>query len=214
MGREKEEQILKRVRDFTDLVVTIVEELADVMRAYTAGNFEACGRAVEELDRLESEADDHKQQIADSLSATGVFFMGRGDLARMVTSMDVIANYAVGAADRIAMRRFVLPPELATMLVQMVEVDVEAVRRLRDAIFAMRGDFRESMQIAGEVDKIESRADDLFAEMYRFMFDMETDFKTFHQLKSIIERLESIADKCAENAELIRHMALEYLDYR
>ena len=28
------------------------------------------------------------------------------------------------------------------------------------------------------------------------MFDMETDFKTFHQLKSIIERLESIADKC------------------
>ena len=41
----------------------------------------------------------------------------------------------------------------------------------------------------------------------------DTDFKTFHQLKSIIERLESIADACAENAELLRHLALEYLDY-
>ncbi len=44
------------------------------------------------------------------------------------------------------------------------------------------------------------------------MFDMDIDFKTFHQLKSIIERLESIADKCAQNAQLIRHMALEYLE--
>ena len=32
------------------------------------------------------------------------------------------------------------------------------------------------------------------------------------QLKAIIERLESIADRCSQNAELIRHMALEYLE--
>ena len=96
----------------------------------------------------------------------------------------------------------------------MVKIDVEAVRKLRDAVFAMRGDFREAIEIAHQVDKIESRADDVFATMYRFMYDWDTDFKTFHQLKSIIERLESIADACAENAELIRHMALEYLDYR
>ena len=45
------------------------------------------------------------------------------------------------------------------------------------------------------------------------MFDMEIDFKTFHQLKAIIERLETIADRCAENGDLLRHLALEYLDY-
>jgi uncharacterized protein Yka (UPF0111/DUF47 family) len=44
------------------------------------------------------------------------------------------------------------------------------------------------------------------------MFDMDIDFKTFHQLKSIIDRLESIADRCSQNAELLRHMALEYLE--
>ena len=46
------------------------------------------------------------------------------------------------------------------------------------------------------------------------MYDMDIDFKTFHQVKSILDRLESIADRCAENAELLRHMALEYLEDR
>ena len=123
-----------------------------------------------------------------------------------------IANYAAGAADRIVMRRFTLPPELNKLLVEMVKIDLEAVRKLRDAVFALRADMREAIEIAIEVDAIESRADKVFAQMYHFMFDMETDFKTFHQLKAIIERLESIADKCAENSELIRHMALGYLD--
>jgi uncharacterized protein Yka (UPF0111/DUF47 family) len=44
------------------------------------------------------------------------------------------------------------------------------------------------------------------------MFDIDTDYKTFHQLKAIIERLERVADRCCENAELLRHMALEYLE--
>jgi uncharacterized protein Yka (UPF0111/DUF47 family) len=76
----------------------------------------------------------------------------------------------------------------------------------------MGTDLREAIKLAGKVDKIESRADDIFADIYRHMFDMDIDFKTFHQLKAIIERLENMADRCSQNAELLRHMALEYLE--
>jgi len=213
MGKEREEQVLSRIREFTDLVVRIVDELEEAVRHFAADEYEDLAESVVGLDALESAADDSKKEIADRLAVGGVFFMGRADLARLVTSMDRIANYAAGAADRIAMRPLSLPPELNKLLIQMVKIDVEAVRKLRDAVFAMRGDFREAIEIAQQVDKIESRADDIFAAMYRFMYDWDTDFKTFHQLKSIIERLESIPDACAENAEAIRHMALEYLDY-
>jgi predicted phosphate transport protein (TIGR00153 family) len=212
MGRQKAENVLDDIRDFTDRVVTIVDELAEVVMFFVVDDYESLEKTVKKLDRLESEADDRKAEILDSLAGGGVFSMGRADLSRLVASVDSIANYAAGAADRIAMRRFTMPPELNRLLVEMVRIDLEAVRKLRDAVFAMRGDFRETIEIAIEVDAIESRADKVFAEMYRFMFDMDTDFKTFHQVKSIIERLESIADKCAENAETIRHMALEYLE--
>jgi uncharacterized protein Yka (UPF0111/DUF47 family) len=59
---------------------------------------------------------------------------------------------------------------------------------------------------------MESRADDIYNELYRDMFDWDIDYKTFHQFKAIIERLESIADPCSQNAEVIRQMALEYLE--
>jgi uncharacterized protein Yka (UPF0111/DUF47 family) len=41
---------------------------------------------------------------------------------------------------------------------------------------------------------------------------MDTDFKTFHQLKSIIERLEELADKAADNAETIRLIAIRHME--
>jgi predicted phosphate transport protein (TIGR00153 family) len=212
MARQKEEQVLEKVDTFTQLVVVTVSKLADVMQRFVHDEYSELDAAACELDTLESEADDLKAEILDRLAMGGVFFMGRADLARLVTSMDGIANYAVGAADRIAMRHFTLPAELNQWLVEMVQVDIEAVGTLREAVLAMRKDFRQAIVVAGKVDKLESRADSIFSSMYRFMFDMDTDFKTFHQLKAIIERLESIADKCSQNAELIRHMALEYLE--
>ncbi len=115
--------------------------------------------------------------------------MHRADLARLVGSMDKIANLATGVADRISMRKITLPQEMNEQLVAMAKVDLEAVQVLRDATVAMGTDLRQAIQLAGAVDKIESRADDIFAEMYRYMFDMDIDFKTFHQLKSIIDRL-------------------------
>ena len=86
------------------------------------------------------------------------------------------------------------------------------MRTLRDAVLAMSNDLQEAIKLVSRVDKIESRADDVYAEIYQAMFDMDTDFRTFHQLKAIIDRLESITDRCNHVAERLRHMALEYLE--
>lgn len=212
MGKEREEQVLERLGEFADQVVFIVEKLGDLVERFAADRYEELAESACELDQLESRADDTKEAILDHLSLGTVFPMHRADLARLVGSMDSIANLATGAADRISMRRFSLPTQMNKELVLMAQVDLEAVRILRDAVVAMGSDLREAIALARKVDKIESRADDIFAELYRCMFDMDTDFKTFHQLKAIIERLESIADCCSQNAELLRHMALEYLE--
>lgn len=212
MGKEREEQVLERLGEFSDQVVVIVSKLQDVVERFATDRYDELAEAAKELDALESEADTTKEAILDRLSMGGVFPMNRADLARLVSSMDSIANLSSGAADRISMRRFSLTPRMNELLVSLAQTDMEAVQGLRDAVVAMGRDLREAIRIAGAVDKAESKADDFFAEIYRCMFDMDTDFKTFHQLKAIIERLESIADRCSQNAELVRHMALEYLE--
>jgi len=212
MGKEREEQVLEHLVDFADQVVVIVVKLRDVVERFASDRYEELEESARELDELESQADDAKEALLDRLSLGTVFPLHRADLSRLVGSMDSIANLAAGAADRIVMRRFSLPQAMNEQLVTMAQVDVEAVQGLRDAVVAMGTDMREAIRLAGIVDDKESQADDTFADIYRAMFDMDTDFKTFHQLKSIIERLESIADRCSQNAELLRHMALEYIE--
>jgi predicted phosphate transport protein (TIGR00153 family) len=212
MGKEREEQVLERIATFTDEVVVIVKKLQVVVERFASDQYEELEESARELDVLESAADDTKEEILDRLALGTVFPMNRADLSRLVGSMDNIANLSAGAADRIGMRRFTLPLRMNELLVQLAKTDVDAVVGLQAAVFAMGSDLREAIRLAGLVDKLESRADDIFAELYRDMFEWETDYKTFHQLKAILERLESIADRCSQNAELLRHMALEYIE--
>jgi predicted phosphate transport protein (TIGR00153 family) len=119
MGREREEQVLDRLGRFTDQVVVMVEKLQDVVQGFAADRYDDLAAAAKELDKLESVADDAKEAILDQISLGGVFPMHRADLARLVGSMDNIANLATGVADRISMRRITLPQEMNEQLIAM-----------------------------------------------------------------------------------------------
>ena len=152
MGKEREEQVLEHLAEFADRVVVMVVKLRDVVERFAADRYDELEESARELDVLESQADDTKEAILDRLSLGTVFPLHRADLARLVGSMDSIANLASGAADRISMRRFSLPPVINEQLVKMAQVDVEAVQGLRDAVIAMGTDLREAIRLAREVD--------------------------------------------------------------
>lgn len=214
MAREREEQVLEQLNTLSDQVVDLVHKLSDQVDRFASDDYDELDASAREMDLLESTTDETKERLLDQLAGHAVFPMGRADLATLVTSMDGIANLAVGAADRLAMRRFTLPQRMNELLVELAQVDAQTVEALREVIAALNTDLREAIDKARGIDKMESRADDIYAELYRDMFEWDTDYKTFHQVKSIIGRLESIADKCNEVAEQVRHMALEYLENR
>lgn len=211
-GRQGEEQVLGRIAQFAGEVVVIVSKMRDVVERFAAGRYEELAQAALELDQLESAADDTKEAILDRLASGAIFPMTRADLARLVASVDAIANLATGTADRLSMRKLDLSPRMNELIVELARIDLEATDMLRNAVLAFSYDLREAIKLARQVDKIESRADDVYSELYKAMFDLDTDYRTFHLIKAIIERLERLADRCAENAELLRHTALEYLD--
>ena len=212
LGMASENRTLDQIMQMVDLVVVINERLVDVVKFYCADACQAMERAAGELDALESQADGMKRDILSGLSAGGFFPISRADLFRLTVGLDKIANYATGAADRLVMRRFELPPEINHLLEEMAETDLRAVRRLRDAILTMRANMREAEEISEDVDRIEGEVDDVYVKIYGILFEMDTDFKTFHQLKAIIERLEEVADRAADCAETIRLIAVRHLE--
>ena len=212
LGMASENRTLDQIMNMVDLVVTITEKLVDVVKFYCADACQAMERAAGELDALESQADGMKRDILAGLTAGGFFPISRADLFRLTVGLDKIANYATGAADRLVMRRFELSPEINNLLEEMAETDLRAVRRLRDAILTMRPNIREAQEISEDVDRIEGEVDDIYVKIYSILFEMDTDFKTFHQLKAIIERLEEVADRAADCAETIRLIAVRHLE--
>ena len=121
MGKEREEQVLELLSDFMNRVVVMVSKLQDVVQRFVDDRYEELEESAKELDALESKADDVKEHILDRLSLGGVFPMHRADLARLVGSMDSIANLSAGAADRIVMRKFSLPPQMNQLLVDLAQ---------------------------------------------------------------------------------------------
>ena len=110
MGKEREEQVLERIAKFTNETVVVIKKLLDVVERFATDQYEELEASAQELDALESAADDTKEQILDRLSLGGIFPMNRADLSRLVTSMDSINNLSAGAADRIVMRRLAWAP--------------------------------------------------------------------------------------------------------
>jgi len=212
LSRERESQVLQQLEEFSRHVVVVVERLQEMVLRFAAGSTAELQSAAKEIDRLESEADHLKADMLDRLSMGGVFFMATADVSRLITSMDKIANLAVGAADRIAMRPLDLPQKFRDYMVELAGIDVEAAARLCDAVLALNRDMREAFALCQQVTKIESRADDVFKESYLLLLDLDIDYKTFVQANAIIDRLESMADTCSQNAELLRHLVLEYIE--
>lgn len=212
LSRERESQVLQQLEEFSRQVVLVVERLQGMVLRFAAGSTSELQESAVEIDLLESKADKLKAEMLDRLSMGGIFFMATADVSRLITSMDKIANLAVGAADRIAMRPLDLPQAFKDRMVELAGIDVEAAARLCDAVLALNRDLREAFALCQEVAKIESRADAVFKESYLLLLDMDVDFKTFVQANAIIDRLESMADTCGQNAELLRHLVLEYIE--
>lgn len=114
-----EEEILRDIGAFADEVVVIVAKMKDMVERFANDRYDELADSARELDRLESSADDTKDAILDRLASGAVFPLSRADLARLIGSIDAIANLAAGAADRISMRRFSLPPAMSARLVEL-----------------------------------------------------------------------------------------------
>jgi predicted phosphate transport protein (TIGR00153 family) len=213
LGKAKEETVLEMIRIYIDKVVTVVNNLPEVVNSYVEEKFDQTEKEVQEMIALEKEADEMKRLILNELSRGGIYPVNREDLLSLVRSLDEIANMAVGAAYRILLRKFKLSEEMKQNLLELAREDVVIVKKLRESLLAMRPSMRKAIELSHAVEEIEEKADAIYRVLYKNLFEMETDFKTFNQLREIIVRLEEIADKAEETAEIVRLIAIKYIDF-
>ncbi len=191
MGKEREEQVLERLADFSDQVVVMVEKLQDVVERFATGRYDELAGVCSRADGLESRADCTKESILTKCHLGGVFRCTGPTWLVLLVLWIASRTGLAGAADRLSMRRFLFCGDECP-------TDRAGPHRSGSSESCVMqssqwGATRRKPSSRRQVDKMESRADDVYAAIYHEMFDLDIDFKTFHQLQAIIDRLENIA---------------------
>jgi len=171
-----------------------VEELGRVVRAYVARE----PYPIDEVSRLENEADDVKSEIRANLPAGLLMPVNRSDLLEFLWQQDEIADFAQSTAKILALLRPEMPEALEADLLalsgKMLETAAQymaMVKELGDVLetgFAKR-QIDDVVCLLSEVNRLEHEADVLEGRSIEEIYRAEDmgDFARMHMLRVIFQ---------------------------
>lgn len=210
-SREKEERVLGMIRVYVNEVIGVVEKLPLLIDAFCSEDAVTMQKEFHHLLELEKEADKTRKGILLELSRGGAYPVSKEDLLQLIKSLANLGTIAAGIGCRMVMKTYLLPPQMKQHLMDMLANDLEIVLRLRETLMAMRPSMRRAIELSSEVEMLERKADAIYRELYCDLLNMESDFKSFYQLRDIIMGLENLADGAKECAQIVRLIAIKYI---
>jgi predicted phosphate transport protein (TIGR00153 family) len=160
------------------------QRVVPLVEAMAAGDDAAITACRAEIDRLEHEADDIKNEIRSHMPRRLLMAMERRDMLEILDYQDSIADVAQDIAELADQRRMHLPPALAAPLTALVvrsaaacEQGARIINELDELVETGFGD-REVARVEemiSELNRIETETDDLQDTAVRTLFSLEAE---------------------------------------
>jgi len=184
----------RALQHHAEKVCATVEELGRVVQAYVARE----EFSIDEVSRLEHEADEIKSEIRAHLPSGLLMPVSRSDLLEFLWQQDEIADHSQSTAKILALLRPDLPRELEEGLLKLQEKMLqtsreylEMVGELSDVLetaFAKR-QIDDVVRHLGKVNRLEHEADELEHRAIELIYMTEGmgDFARYHMLRVIFQ---------------------------
>jgi hypothetical protein len=185
------------------LAVTASRELAAVFTDLST--LETHSAAIHQC---EKQADKITHDTVHMLHQTFITPFDRDQIHGLVTAMDDVLDLIEDVAECLFLydvRR--IGPEAQ----QLATICVDCTDRVKDAV-AMLSSMDNSdaiIAICGEIDRLESHADQVFRAALAKLFREEPDAREVIKQKEVFQLLEDITDRCEDVANLIEGIVLE-----
>lgn len=163
--------------------------------------------AVEELavltHRAESRADDARRELEREL-VRGAYLAGtRRTLLDIVERADGVANAAEAALDFLSLQRVRLPELLHPLVRDALDTVRSQVKDVREAVEGLlRGDLG-TVARAEEVDRKESRVDDLYRRAVSRLFATDLPLAEKILAREFLDRVAAISDRAEDVGDLV-----------
>lgn len=133
----------------------------------------------------------------------------REDIHSLVKAMDDVADYMHGAASRI---RLYQVEKITKSIRKLTEINLEACQHIGVAIKELK-DLKNLKAISAackKINKLESKADNVFDKAVADLFENETDAKNIIKYKEVLSALESASDKCKSVANVLESVVVKH----
>jgi predicted phosphate transport protein (TIGR00153 family) len=211
MERWFSERRKTKVLEMADMQMTLaidtVIELEKAVNSALNSDKEKAISSFNRISRIEHEIDELRRIVFEELTRGSLQPKDREDIMHLVRRLDELADHVKDASRAvILLLEAVFPKEMWKQFAKTAKNLVECATTLRKAIENLGTDPIKAMELAKQIDKIESQVDKktLKSKALLLKYSKETDAATLVLLKDLIEEMEHVADACDDTADYVR----------
>ncbi len=209
-------KLLPREGRFFELFNQHGSHIADGARAFLLlirnyGDPVLRGKYSEDVVHSERQADRITAEVNRLLHKTFITPIDREQIHTLINRMDDVLDLLQDVTETMALYDVRAVTE---DILRLSELSARCCERVQHAVTLLpqlnTPDVAEAaIKVCGEIDQLESDADQIMRTAMSRLFREETDVRELIKLKTIYEQLESISDRCEDVANLIEGVVLE-----
>ncbi len=204
-GKETEVEKLSKLH--VELVYQCVYKLVDVMEHYYEHDFDSMDDDVNEISRIEKEADDIRRKMEIEFFKGAFLPFDREDRINLAEQVDSVADAVESTAYAISLGKITFPELFKEDFIELVKASCDAVALLKDCIEMLDVDLGAALSKTHDIEKKEDEGDVVERRIIGRLYDAyrseDISILKFIELKDITEKIGNIADRAEDASDRV-----------
>jgi len=161
-----------------------------------------------QLEDLEHKGDNITHQIHLELGKNFITPFDREDIHALASSLDDVADFIYGAANRIELYKVeVITKEMK----ELTDLILEATEHVAKAIYELKDlkNIRNITDSCVRINSVENKADYIFDKAVADLFEYEKDAINLIKYKEVLSAMEDATDKCEDVANVLESILVK-----
>jgi len=206
-SKRRKSKVLEMADRQMTLAIDTVLELEKAINAALNGNKLEAIASFNKLSTAEHEIDELRRIVMEELTRGNLQSKDREDIMHLVKRLDQMADHVKDASRAvILLLEAEVPKAMWEQFAETAKDLVVCAKTLLKAIENLGTDPANAMELAKQIDKIESQVDEKYLKSKAMLLQIsnETTAATLLLLKDLIEEMEHVADACDDTADYVR----------
>ncbi|MGB9978386.1 TIGR00153 family protein [Methanobacterium sp.] len=204
-GKETEVEKLSKLH--VELVYQCVYKLVDVMEHFYDHDLDSMDDDVNEITRIEKEADDIRRRMEIEFFKGAFLPFDREDRINLAEQVDAVADSVQSTAYAISLGKITFPGSFREDFTELVKASCDTVALLRDCIEMLDTDLGAALSKTHDIEKKEDEGDiverRIISRLYEAYRSEDISILKFMELKDIAEKIGNIADRAEDASDRV-----------